>query len=142
MGLFTHIGLICSVVLATSVADAATITGTVKGPDGQAFRGAFVQARNAKTKITVSVLSDNQGRYLVPDLAAGDYRVSIRAPGFTAAPRNDVKLTADQSATQDFALAKSHVKWNEISMYQGIQLLPEERGKNLFFIHCMACHGF
>jgi hypothetical protein len=27
-------------------------------------------------------------------------------------------------------------------MYQGIQLLPEERGKNLFFIHCMACHGF
>jgi hypothetical protein len=33
--------------------------GTVTGPDGAAFRGAFVQARNATTKITVSVLSDN-----------------------------------------------------------------------------------
>src|SRR4051794_16872584 len=58
MGSFTRIALIGTVVFATSVADAATITGTVKGPDGQAFRGAFVQARNAKTKITVSVLSD------------------------------------------------------------------------------------
>jgi len=142
MGLFTRIGLIGTVVFATSVADAATITGTVKGPDGQAFRGAFVQARNAKTKITVSVLSDNQGNYRVPDLGPGDYRVSIRAPGFSAAPRSDVKLSADQSAAYDFALAKSFVKWNEISMYQGIQLLPEERGKSLFFIHCMACHGF
>src|SRR5256885_12729969 len=132
MGLFARIGLISSVALTMSVADAATISGTVKGPEGQAFRGAFVQARNAKTKITVSVLSDNEGRYRVPDLGAGDYRVSIRAPGFSAAPRGDVKLTADQNATQDFSLAKSYVTWNEISMYQGIQLLPEERGKNLF----------
>src|SRR5262245_889406 len=108
MGTFTRIALISSVALATSVADAATISGTVKGPDGQAFRGAFVQARNAKTKVTVSVLSDNQGRYLVPDLGAGDYRVSIRAPGFSAAALNNVKLTAEQKATQDFSLAKSY----------------------------------
>src|SRR4051794_8211474 len=108
MGLLTRIGFISSVVFATSVADAATITGTVKGPDGQAFRGAFVQARNAKTKITVSVLSDREGRFRVPDLAAGDYRVSIRAPGFTTPARNDVKLTVDQNAMQDFSLAKSY----------------------------------
>ena len=66
--------------LTSSFADAATIAGTVKGPDGAAFRGAFVQARNAKTKITVSVLSDNEGRYHVDNLGAGDYRVQIRAP--------------------------------------------------------------
>ena len=56
--------------------------GTVKGPDGAALRGAFVQARNAKTKITVSVLSDNQGRYRVENLPAGEYRLQIRAPGY------------------------------------------------------------
>ncbi len=27
-------------------------------------------------------------------------------------------------------------------MYQGKQLLPEARGKEVYFIHCMACHGF
>src|SRR5712672_2441390 len=106
MGLFTRIGLIGTVVFATSVADAATITGTVKGPDGAPFRAAFVQARNAKTKITVSVLSDNQGRYRVDNLGAGDYRVQIVAPGFRADAKSGVALTADQSLAQDFKLAK------------------------------------
>ena len=50
-------------VLACSGAYAASVTGTVKGPDGAAFRGAFVQAVNTKTKVTVSVLSDRN----VPD---------------------------------------------------------------------------
>src|ERR1700757_1668974 len=36
---------------AVSSAEAATIAGTVTGPDGKGFRGAFVQAKNLKTKI-------------------------------------------------------------------------------------------
>src|SRR4051812_33141997 len=89
-----------SLVFAFSAADAATISGTVSGPDGAAFRAAFVQARNAKTKITVSVLSDNQGHYKVPDLPAGDYRIQIVASGFRADTKSGVALTADQSLTQ------------------------------------------
>ena len=27
-------------------------------------------------------------------------------------------------------------------MYQGKKLLPEARGKDVLFTHCMACHGF
>ena len=38
-------------ILFSSSAFAATVTGTVKGPDGTPFEGAFVQAVNAKTKI-------------------------------------------------------------------------------------------
>src|SRR5712675_1850079 len=87
-------------------ADAASISGTVAGPDAAPFRGAFVQARNAETRITVSVLSDNAGRYRIADLPAGEYRLQIRAPGFKAAPIGGMSLTADQSATQDFALQK------------------------------------
>src|SRR5580692_13162121 len=93
-------------VTTASLAPAATITGTVTGPDGAPFRGAFVQARNAATHITVSVLSNPQGHYLVPDLPAGDYRLSIRAPGFKADPKTGIKLAADQNAAQDFALQK------------------------------------
>src|SRR5258705_10242176 len=99
----TRLGLVGSVLLATSNANAATITGTVTGPDGAPIRAAFVQARNAQLKMTVSVLSDNQGIYTVENLPAGEYRLSIRALGFTAAPKTGVKLTADQSAAQDFA---------------------------------------
>ena len=104
MRLSTSIGMISLLALAVSTADAATLTGTVKGPDGQPFRGAFVQARNAKTKITLNVLSDNQGRYRVENLAAGDYRLQIRAPGYQADTVNTMALTQDQNATHDFAL--------------------------------------
>src|SRR3954470_8409106 len=139
---FAAFGILGFFVFAPSFADAASITGTVKGSDGAGFRGAFVQARNAKTKITVSVLSDSQGRYRVENLPEGDYRLQIRAPGYRAEPRNSLTLTSDQNATHDFALQKGQVRWSDTSMYQGIQLLPEARGKNLFFVHCMACHGF
>jgi virginiamycin B lyase len=131
-----------SLVATASLAPAATITGTVTGPDGAPFRGAFVQARNAATHITVSVLSNAQGHYQVPDLAAGDYRLSIRAPGFKADPKSGIALTADQNLAQDIALQKSYVHWSDLSIEQGKELLPDARGKDLLFTHCMACHGF
>src|SRR5258708_12050080 len=139
---FTSLGAVCLLTLSVSLADAATIAGTVTGPDGAPFRGAFVQARNAATRITVSVLSDTQGHYRVPDLAAGDYRVAIRAPGYKVDPKSGVKLAADQNAAYDFALQKGLVRWSDLSFYQGAKLLPEDRGKDLLFTHCFACHGF
>src|SRR5262245_44720428 len=91
-------------MLAAHGAEAATITGTVTGPDGTPFRAAFVQARHAKLKMTVSVLSDNQGRYTVENLPAGDYRLQVRAIGYKADPKGGITLAADQSISHNFAL--------------------------------------
>ncbi len=38
----------------------ATVSGTVKGQDGAPIEGAFVQAQNTKTKISMYVLTDHQ----------------------------------------------------------------------------------
>src|SRR5215471_19125976 len=95
-----------SLAVCAPFADAATITGTVTGPDGAPFRGAFVQARNPTSKITVHVLTNSQGQYRVENLTAGDYRLTIRAPGFKADPQGGLKLAADASAKQDFKLEK------------------------------------
>ena len=56
------VGIVGTLVATIEAAPAATIAGTVTGPDKATFRGAFVQARNTKTHITISVLSDPQGR--------------------------------------------------------------------------------
>ena len=48
----------------------ATITGNVTGPDGKPFMGAFVVAENVQNKMTVNVLSDQQGRYHIGNLPA------------------------------------------------------------------------
>jgi virginiamycin B lyase len=134
--------LLSLIALLGSASYAATIAGTVRGVDGAPFQGAFVQAQNSKTKINVIVLSDRQGRYRIPDLAAGDYRVQIKAVGFRADPRNAVTLTVDQDASFDFALQKGAVRWNEISQYQATQLWPPAKGKDLIFSQCNICHQF
>ena len=120
----------------------ATVSGTVKNPEGAPFEGAFVQAQNAKTKISVWVLSDRQGHYRVDKLPAGEYRVQVRAPGFRVDPKTGVNLSEDQSASVDFALEKSAVRWNELSIYQAKKLWPEEKAKKTVFTNCFICHGF
>src|SRR6476646_7267011 len=79
----------CLLILSASFTYAASggsISGTVKGPDGAAFKGAFVRAQNAKTKITVNVLSDRAGAYRIQNLDPGDYRVTVIAVGYSSDP--------------------------------------------------------
>ena len=141
--------LMAVVFTVASCSYGATVTGSVKGPDGAAFAGAFVQARNAKTKITVNVLSGKNGQYRIPNLPAGEYEVRIRAVGFQAPPRKGVNLAAEQSVSFEFDLAKGLVHWSDISLYQADQLLPAGKGKGALFTPqpgqptatCAACHG-
>ena len=139
---FRLLMLIAMLVSLASVCQGATVTGTVKGVDGGPFQGAFVEAQNTKSRITVIVLSDSQGHYRIEKLPVGDYRVSIRAVGFRAEPQTGVTLTADQNASFDFALTKGLVRWSDISQYQAKQLWPAAKGKDLIFENCEICHGF
>ena len=125
-----------------SACSAATITGTVKGADGAPFQGAFVEAQNAKTRITMIVLSDSHGQYRMEKLPAGEYRLQIRAVGLRTDPRTGVNLTADQNVSYDFALQKGIVRWNDISFYQARQLWPTGRGEDLLVRDCSTCHLF
>ncbi|MGH9784284.1 MAG: carboxypeptidase-like regulatory domain-containing protein, partial [Terriglobia bacterium] len=71
------------VMLLVSVAYGETISGTVKDASGAPVRGAFVKARSdAKSKITISVLSDSQGRYRIENVSAGGYQVQATALGY------------------------------------------------------------
>jgi streptogramin lyase len=126
----------------SALALAATVTGTVKGPDGAPFEGAFVVAVNAKTKISVSVLSDKQGRYRVDNLPAGDYTVRVRAVGYNVDPRSGVALAADQNASFDFPLKQGTVRWSDLNLYQGKKLMPDGKGKDVLSQNCFICHGF
>jgi len=143
-----YLSIVALASTVSSLAYGATVTGTVKSPDGAPFRGAFVQAQNTATKIMTSVLSDKEGRYRIENLTAGQYQLKIRAPGFRAEPRTGVMLTAEQNLSQAFALQKDMVHWNDLSQYQGTKLFPDLqgntvlKGKDVLAGRCFACHGF
>src|SRR5258708_3853410 len=132
-------GLVISCAL---FAKGATISGAVKGPDGKPFKGAFVEAQNLDSKITVNVLSARDGRYRVENLPEGQYELKVRAVGFRFEPRTGIELSADQNATYEIALEKGTIHWGDISIYQGAQILPAGRGKDLLTTRCFGCHGF
>ncbi len=143
--------LLASLALTVSLASTAfgaTITGTVTGPDGKPFMGAFVVAENPQTKMTVSVLSNAQGRYHVGNLPAATYTVKINALGYASDPRPNVALAAEQKSSFDFALQKSKARWSDLSTYQGRQLLPKTKSHDLshkdeLFTTCFqSCHSF
>lgn len=136
------VGLVSCVLLFASFCHAATITGTVKGPDGGPFKGAFVQAQNKNTKIAYIVLSSKDGQYRLENVPAGEYQLSLRAIGYKADPRTGVNLTAEQNASFDFSLQQGTVRWSDLSYYQGKQLFPPGKGHDEFVGICLGCHGF
>src|SRR6267143_7183313 len=137
-----YLGLLSLVLLLAPLAYGATVTGTVKGPDGASFRGAFVQAQDSNTKILVSVLTDKEGRYRIENLPPGQYQLQVKAVGYRTDPRPGVILAADQNASYEFDLQKGAVRWSDLSQYQGEKLFPDAKGKDLLVGRCFACHGF
>src|ERR1700752_2083190 len=123
---FVH-HLMVSAALASTLAAAfgASITGTVKGPDGKPFMGAFVVAENTQNKMTVTVLSDAQGRYHINNLPAATYSVQISAVGYKSYPHPRLQLTDEQKVSCDFALQTAPVRWTDLTTYQITQLLPK-----------------
>src|SRR4029077_13060130 len=105
-------GLLVALLFLPTFCHAATVSGSVKSPDGTPFRGAFVQAQNTGTRVLVSVLTDKDGRYRIENLPAGKYQVQVKAVGYRSDPRSDVNLTAEQNASYDFALQQGMVRWS------------------------------
>jgi Carboxypeptidase regulatory-like domain len=134
--------------LTSATALGASIVGTVTGPDGKPFMGPFVAAENPQSRMTVNVLSGAHGRYHIDNLPAATYTVSISAIGYASEPRGSLALAADMAASLDFALAKTPVRWSDLSTYQGRQLLPKTTSHDLsykdqFFTTCFqSCHSF
>src|SRR5689334_5579662 len=69
--------------------DGDDIGGVIKSPSGQPEAGVWVIAETTDlpTRYTKSVVTDDQGRYVIPDLPAANYEVWVRGYGLVDSPR-------------------------------------------------------
>src|SRR5579871_1602845 len=141
------VGLAALLLASTAPAAwAAMITGTVTGPDGAPFRAAFVRVQNMKTKMTMMVLSDSQGKYWTDRLDPGAYEVSATWVGYKSDParRRNVTLEDNTRLTLDFTMKNDTVEWSQLTKYQAGTLIPQAlgNGKDVLIQQCFNCHAF
>lgn len=105
---FTRIGL-CGAALALTpvlVHAQSAIVGVVKDTSGAVLPGVTVEAASdVLIEKVKSATTDASGAYRLADLRPGVYAVTFTMPGFNTFRRDDLRLTAEFTATIDATLA-------------------------------------
>src|SRR5215472_18746638 len=76
-----------------------SINGTVTDSSGAVVKQATVEVVNVATNLKVTVKTQNNGSYIVPDLPIGTYSVTISRDGFRTEKHSQVLVQADRAAT-------------------------------------------
>src|SRR6266581_227268 len=82
----------------------AAISGTVTDPTGAAVPGASITVKNIGTAFSRAVISDDQGRYVAPELPIGEYEVQGSLAGFQTVVRRGIVLTVGSRPVVDLQL--------------------------------------
>ena len=81
-----------------------TIQGTVTDPSGAVVNGATVEVKNLRTGVARSAVTNEQGRYRVPDLIVGDYETQVKMNGFQTSVQRNIAVTVGSERVIDFTL--------------------------------------
>src|SRR5438876_13402 len=85
------------------------ISGTVKDSSGAVLPGVEVAILNDETGISRTVITEETGRYSVPSLNPGSYRVTATHTGFQTGVRSGIVLTVGREVVVDLSLTVGSV---------------------------------
>lgn len=101
--------VLLSVVLfsqfASSQQTLGAITGTVTDPSGAVVSDAAVKAVNIATNLEVAAITKSNGSFVIPDLPAGTYRVTVTKDGFKTETHTQILVSGNRTTTVDTSLA-------------------------------------
>jgi hypothetical protein len=95
--------LLCAVsalVPAQETINLASIAGRVTDPSGGVVEGVTVTARQTETNLTLTAVTDREGRFRFPYMKVGPYQVTVRRAGFAEAVSS---LTLSVGSAYDLA---------------------------------------
>src|ERR1700723_3832797 len=80
------------------------VTGTVTDPSGAVVSDATVKAVNIATNLEVVAKTKSNGSFVIPDLPAGTYRVTVTKDGFKTETHTRILVFGDRTTTVDTTL--------------------------------------
>ena len=78
---------------------AGTLTGTIVDQAGKTVANATVQVKSDSSETSRTLTTDSEGKFSVTDLAAGNYSITVAAPGFSLTTRSGAQVSP--GGTQD-----------------------------------------
>src|ERR1700692_3424128 len=76
--------------VALHASDIGGVVTSAKGPEAGGW--VIAETTDLATKLAKSAVTDDQGRYLIPDLPKANYQVFVRGYGLVDSPRVAAKL--------------------------------------------------
>jgi streptogramin lyase len=131
------------VLAAPAKADTApALTGQVTSIEEGPMEGVLVSARRDGASVTVTVATDQAGRYSFPAsrLEPGHYSLRIRAVGYDLDGRVTGEVAAQKTATVDLKLRKTEDLASQLSNGEWIASVPGTDQQKTGLLNCIGCH--
>ncbi len=135
-------GFLAGLTFAVSaLAQQAPFSGRVSAPGEGAMEGVVVSAKKEGGIVTLSVISDDEGRFAFPAgrLEPGKYALSIRATGYELDGARTVEI-ASSGSVQDINLKKTRNIAGQLTNSEWMQSVPGPDDMRAALLDCQTCH--
>jgi len=121
---------------------AAALTGQVTSAEEGSMEGVVVSAKKDGSTITVSVVTDAQGRFAFPAarLAPGRYAMSARAAGYELDGARAAEVAPGQEARADIKLRKMKDLSAHLTNAEWLMSMPGTDQQKKYLLNCTGCH--
>src|SRR5215469_359699 len=135
-------GLGFALAVAGQTQQGTALTGLVTSASEGTMEGVLVSARKANSTITVTVVTDDHGRYQFPSarLGPGQYSLRIRAVGYELDAARMVDVDGGKTATADLRLNPAHDLAAQLSNSEWLLSFPGSEQNKSSIRACTHCH--
>jgi streptogramin lyase len=120
----------------------AALAGEVSSAEEGAMEGVLVSAKKAGSTITITVVSDKEGRYGFPaaKLEPGRYAIRVRAVGYDLEALSAAEVAAQKTTTLDLKLRKTADLAAQLSNGEWMASVPGTDQQKGLLRNCVGCH--
>jgi streptogramin lyase len=131
-------------VLYAATSTGVALTGQVRSATEGPMEGVVVSAKKDGSTISISVITDNQGRYSFPSnkLDPGHYALHIRAVGYELDGTGAAQIAADRLATADLTLNKVQDVSPQLTNTEWLLSMPGTDEDKFRMGQCGNCHTY
>jgi virginiamycin B lyase len=139
-GVFTALAGLC---VSPALAQApAALTGQVTSAAEGAMEGVLVSARRDGATTTITVVSDDKGRFSFPaaKLEPGRYTLAIRAVGYDLDGPKTADVVAGTAAAADVKLRPTRNLPKQLTNAEWLSSFPGTDTQKKALLNCIGCH--